>query len=174
MKPYLVALLLALSAVANLHARQVVLANQTDAVGYFAFTASSNVRNRVTVQPGSTATLEIRDDVDSIHAYAVYNYETSGDHFRTVLPTDPSPETVTPASSDLSVLLYFTGASYPSVSVAELAVPLPLPRVSAPSIDDVSWQASLAAGFAVWIVPISAIALIRIARKGVQTGGTVL
>jgi len=46
--------------------------------------------------------------------------------------------------------------------------------VDAGSITLEMMQAAMAAGVATWIIPISCVVLLRIARKGTKTGGTIL
>jgi len=155
-------------------ARQVTVVNHTNVPITFAF-ESSGGDHRPTVGAYSTVVLSLTGDAYYVVSAWAMSQGVDGSGFPVTQYLAASNNNVLQLNPDgLSyiVRIRFVGVSS-SPLIEFLASPYLIPE-GTPSITDSNWQSAMAAGFSVWILPLSAVALLRFARKGSRAGGTVL
>lgn len=172
MKTKLVALLvLAVSA----SARHVIINNYTEKSAVFNFNESGQARGIYTLAPGSSWEAEIPDDVNALSARSITNSFSSPNYYTTEQAPVEGTLTVTPGDTVLWAVLRWpsAGGTAPSLVLVNLGY-VYTGLQPAPSLTYDGWQAAMAAGLAVWIIPIFGVTIMRIAKRGARTGGTVL
>lgn len=170
---YLIIILCAIAATCR--GRHVVINNQTGIIAGVTFFRSGSPVGSYTMPPGGTHEAEIPDDADTLYGGCFVHSSTPPNYATTVLLASTNPISISSGNTVVRYVISFpsTGAAVPQITQTYDGH-VYTGMQPTPSLDYDGWQAAMAAGLAVWIIPIFGVTIMRIAKRGARTGGSVL